>query len=227
MAKRSGTSKGGGSKTKNKSEYYGNSEYSGHVHEYEYEYEASDSQKAEWVKEVMPDATYKEISSIIAVMDSWSGSMYSSIRDAQTAALEGKSYRESAFKAGEILENYIKAAPKYKGQIYRGVNLDDSAYNEIMNTLSNGGTINMKGTASWSSSLKTAQSFASTYSGRHKVVFVLNGDTKAGTSIQHLSSYGKGEHEVLVSKKTRYSATKIETDKAGRTVIYVNESLVD
>lgn len=227
MAKRSGTSKGGGSKTKNKSEYYGNSATSGHVHEDEYGTKSSHSQRVKWVREVMPDATDEEVGAIVDNIRSWSGSGYGFIREAQANAIDGKTYDEYQFAKGETLENYIKAAPKFKGQIYRGITVDDDTYTDMMNKLSNGGTIDMRGAASWSTSLSIARSFSS-YGGYedHAVVFVLNGNTKAGTTIQHLSNYGKTEEEVLVSSKTRYSATKIETDSTGRTVIHVNEHLV-
>lgn len=206
--------------------FYGNSETSGHVHEDEFYSQASAEQKFDYLMEDL-DLNYDEAEVMIDAFNKFTGGSYESIRRAQNDNMPGP-----MFDVGEQLESYIQQAPKYYGQgaIYRGIDVNNSVAQNIIDTLSNGGTIDMRGTASWSSSLKTAKSFANvgyqSGTSNKSLIFVLPEGTKMGASIQHLSRFGKSESEVLVSKLARYKATSIEMDPDQKYyLIHVTESM--
>ena len=148
----------------------------------------------------------------IALAD-YSGSDYRAIRKAQ---YEGLTDWDEYAKA-QAIENFIAQSPVWAGgELYRGVKLDAASVNH----LKVGGRIDMKGMSSWSSDEITANSFSNS-STKERVIFRTKG-TKQGTSITHLSSFGKGESEVLISGKATWTIKKI-TKSGGRTYIDVEE----
>ena len=135
---------------------------------------------------------------------------YSDIRRAQYE----NDVDSDAYKKAEAIERFIEQSPVWDGgELYRGVALPQSSIAH----LKVGGRIDMKGMSSWSSDEKIAKSFADK-SYDSPVVFRSKG-TKKGTSITHLSEFGKTESEVLVSGKATWTIKKIS--KVGK-ITYVD-----
>lgn len=122
----------------------------------------------------------------------------------------------------EDIEQYISLAPKWGGgKTYRGITVDD----ETLATYKVGAELDInRGTASWSSLRNVAADFADNVvpksKRQNKVIFV-SPTQKNGVTIKHLSHY-EFEHEVLVSKKSRYTVTKTYND-SGYTFVEVKE----
>lgn len=108
-------------------------------------------------------------------------------------ATEGEMYRKA-----QLIDDYIKAAPKYDGPIYRGMSLPD----EVIEQFKVGGTFREKGNlSSWSSSDDVAKMFAEgrqgELGGTRVILETVNNEYSAPVS--HLSIFGNEESEVLVS----------------------------
>ena len=196
--KRGGGSSGGGSGV---NKFLGNSETAGYLDD---RYGINNDERAKYLQEALglsEDESYK----MAEAFEDFTGGDYREIRK----AMYDENTSHSGYNKGQLLEEYISMSPKYynRGAIFRGIKLDDSDAIELVNTLSNGGMIDMRGPASWSSSFQTAHNFASNPFGA-SIVFKLPNGTKAGASIRHLSEYF-GEDEVLTSNRTRYSASRI------------------
>lgn len=122
---------------------------------------------------------------------------------------------EEMTKKGEALEQYITESPKYKGAIYRGINVDRSTQFKV------GQTIDMRGTSSWSQDKWEAEDFAGLHVNTswhnalhgHKterpVVFEMKKAPKKCADVNDISS-NYGELEVIVSKDTRFKVTAVK-----------------
>lgn len=210
----SGKSAGGG---------YAVTARSGHMFESEYGKVSTHSQRLEFVGRTVPEYSKQEVETVVNDLRDWSSIGYSDIRQSQVNKDLGEPFDSMCFDQGQHLEDYIAKAPKYSGEIYRGIRLEKNKAEEIISTLSSGGSIDMKGTASWSSKMDVAKDFAETYDSSIKRGIIFKCDrTNKGTTIQHLSGYGKSEGEVLVSKSARYRAKSI-TDQGNRWYVEVEE----
>lgn len=114
-------------------------------------------------------------------------------------------------KMADDIDNYIVAAPKYEGKVYRGIAMDE----DFVSKLTAGREFVDDGSlSSWSSKKTVAQRFGkdnSQYkSGMVSVVLELE-NPSYGTPVQHLSVFGTTEAEVLVSNMhgTKYTISKI------------------
>jgi hypothetical protein len=143
---------------------------------------------------------------------SYFGSGYSSIR---------AGHPPSAMEKAKLIDNALKKARAYKGEIYRGIHLDENTYSEWSKQLKSGSTIDMKGISSWSSNPKVAESFAKSSYGK-SVIFKLK-TTNHAVPVQHLSSFGKGEAEVLAPSFVKYKVSSYITKGS---ITYVNLSEV-
>ena len=155
--------------------------------------------------------TAKEANDMWNSVVDYSGSSYKKIRAAQSG--KGGSAKDKL--AGDRLEKLIDLSPKWGGgELYRGINITK----EQLKGFSKGTTLDMAGTSSWSSDKKNAQTFLR--GGGSKVMFILP-STKRGTSINHLSSI-PGEHEVIVSKNSKFAVDKTQKGR-GVTYVYLSE----
>lgn len=224
MSKRSGPSSDGkksGKISPNKSEFYGNSETTGHMHEDEYKYSSSDEQRIQWLQEDY-GMTEEEAKTAETALASFTGGGYTAIRDDYMKGRTDSVYYQRALD----LENVIQAGPKFNGDMYRGISVSHKDADEIISTLEKGGKIHMQGLASWSSKVDVAEDFANTHSSNTSlvsIVFQKFGGTKLGTPIQQFSGFGKSEAEILCSSKARYGASNItkHVSDEGRTVYVV------
>jgi hypothetical protein len=121
----------------------------------------------------------------------------------------------------QAIYKFLQKAPKYKGEVYRGVKLpDQDSFNQFIDRFQVGKTNELKAMSSFSSSLDVAKRFSKKGQGKYPVVIYV-ASNHSGTSIKKLSNY-PNENEVLVPKGAKYRTLKIENNK-GITNIYVEE----
>lgn len=119
--------------------------------------------------------------------------------------------RDEQIRLGYI-ESYIDKAPKWGGgKLYRGLDLEDEAYNRLMSEVRRGSAIDLGGPSSWSSDKKTAQLFSGVVKGvdingqKKSVIFMTEKrSTDLGTPIAHISGAPISESEVLVSGRAHF-----------------------
>lgn len=150
----------------------------------------------------------KQVSSV----EAYCGISYDSIRDAQYNGRTGT----SDYNKAQQIEQFIAQSPVWAGgDLYRGIKLPKESVSQLMV----GAKIDMRGMSSWSSKESVAESFAETYGGSKKSVIFRTKGTKKGTSVTHLSGYGKSESEVLISGKATWTIKKISQSNG---IIYVD-----
>lgn len=123
---------------------------------------------------------------IVDSIRNYTGSMYPLIRNAYTSP----EYNAYALKALNNLDEYLKAAPKWEGEIWRGINVS----NETAERLLREPYVDMLGPSSWSSDTNVADAFAQG-KGDACVLFVLKNNL-SGASVTHISS---NDHEMEVT----------------------------
>ena len=114
--------------------------------------------------------------------------------DSQIRVATSGEFKEKA----EIIHDYITKAPKYEGEIYRGLSLPE----EQISLFKKGGTFEETGhLSSWTSSVDVADMFAQGRSEEMGTlpVIIKTKNPQYGTPISHLSIFGQEELEVLVS----------------------------
>ena len=131
-------------------------------------------------------------------LDYWTDVGYSDIRHYETSS-DPKGNKVHA----DNIEEYIRLSPKWKGDVYRGVAMNEERLNELRKSLSSKKEMSMRGASSWSSQKSIAEQFASDNAkkDRKMVVFKVT-DPKRGASIADLSRLD--ESEVLVSASSRF-----------------------
>lgn len=114
-------------------------------------------------------------------------------------------------KEVKLIDEVVYKSPKYKGTVYRGINVSESYLADVKSNI--GGTINMgkHGPSSWSSERSIAENFAS--QGDHYVKMVFKMENKRGASITNVSYLGQKEGEVL--HKSNESCTIKSVRKQG------------
>lgn len=118
------------------------------------------------------------------------------------------------------LDEYIKRAPKWEGEVYRGINIDKKTANDILNRE----TVDMLGPASWSSEFDTAERF-SRGSKPVRMVFILP-ENRSGTSITHIASFDGAESEITAPSGIEYKIEryeKIKKDERDFIYVYLHE----
>ena len=144
---------------------------------------------------------YVRIKSYSESIVNYTGNRYGDIKNAYRAKYgiskeyNGKMSQEKAEKASNDLDDYIYQAPKYDGEVYRGMTLSDKNYDNIIKNLKSGKVMDMQGISSWSSDTPNA------------ILFKLQ--NKSGTPIDSIS-FISGEYEVLHPTTARYKLKKIE-----------------
>lgn len=187
------TSGGGGSG--------GASEFTG-GHRKEDGYDLTDDEK---VSLVCKDTgmSEEEAQEVVSAINDYTIEGYQRIREAQVSG-----WPEDAADQAAAIEKYIDAAPKYgEGDLYRGMVVPDDFVGSIQvgDVIDNGGAL-----SSWSSNENVANNFTSAGPwGEKGTVLVIEGGTKRGTSIKHLSANGRDEDEVLIPASARYEITDI------------------
>jgi hypothetical protein len=152
----------------------------------------------------------------ISALSRYSQNNFSEIRKAQYS----NDITSPHFQDAILIEDFISKSPKWRGgELYRGVGIPIN----VFETYQVGGTVDMKGVSSWSSDEKVGKEFAdqNVKAGEVKVIFK-SPPAKNGTSITHLSYYGKEESEVLVSNQTKWRISNI-SDKDDYIIVELEE----
>lgn len=125
-----------------------------------------------------------------------------------------------------VLDGYLHNAPKWQGQVFRGIHVSKKQAKEILSKPD----VDMLGPSSWSSEEYVAEKFAQSpgggkgflFGGEAHIIFVLD-DNKSGVSITHVGTFDGTESEVLAPSGIRYPIRSVETVKKGGTeYIYVH-----
>lgn len=155
----------------------------------------------------------------LRAIKSFTSGGYDAIRAAE---LNGDTKSEAGRNA-IALEQFIAESPKWNGgPTFRGIGLSDNEFVAVTRV----GSVNdlNHGTASWSTDRNMSMNYADRgmyqHGAKHKVIFVHDGKSQRGTSIRGLSSAGQIENEVIVSRKSRYKTTLVES-LWGYTLIHV------
>ena len=121
------------------------------------------------------------------------------------------------------LDEYIKNAPKWEGQVYRGIHVTQAVADEILSRPQ----IDMLGAASWSSELNVAERFSIDTIGNDDVhmIFVLP-ENKSGASITHIAKYNGIESEITSPSGVKYNIDQVQrvfNDNREYLYVYVHE----
>ncbi len=139
--------------------------------------------------------------------------------DAKIRAGTSEHYRKQA----ETIHDYILRSPKFEGEIYRGLSLDDDqiARFNVGSEFEENGLL-----SSWTSSADVADMFAQGRSEElgAKPVIIKMKNPRYGTPVSHLSIFGQEEEEVLVSniENTKYTVASVNEEN-GVTIIELRE----
>lgn len=145
---------------------------------------------------------------------SFTSENYEAIRAYQSG--KKNDYTKKFSRDAKAVEDYIEKAPHWNGgTLYRGINLESG---DVKTLFKPGTEMDMKGTSSWSSEKKIADSY--TFGSGTKVIFQCDKISKA-TSVAHLSDT-PSEKEVLVSKDTKYISKKV-SKKGNVYYVYLDE----
>lgn len=160
----------------------------------------------EWRAKITPEQAY-------AIGD-WSGNGYKVMRSAQVGA--EKNYGAKLAAKNEVnkqvlrVESALHNAPRYKGNIHRGIrwDLEKHAYPNF----DEGDVFELEAISSFSTSPQTADSFAgiaSVRSASHHVPVILHvDDSYSGIDIKNLSHAG-GENEILALRRAKFRVKRI------------------
>ena len=170
------------------------------------------------VQEDVRRGSGREISSeeaghMVYGVQSFSGTGYSRIREAYS---NPGTDRLTAM-AMRALDDYIRSAPKWKGTVYRGINVNQETARKLLS----GEPVDMLGPSSWSSDIHVAERFSDGYK-EVRIVFVLP-ENKSGASITHLGFYGKRESEVTAPSGIKYHVDGTRREKRpGGEIIFIH-----
>lgn len=134
---------------------------------------------------------------------------------------------EEGKRKAEIIHEYIEKAPKFEGEIYRGLSLSQ----EMISGFKKGAVFKENGTlSSWSSSKDVAMDVAAGRSEElgMRPVIISTKNPEYGTPVAHLSMFGNWEQEVLVSnmKESRYTINGVE-ERDGMTYVELTGGVAD
>lgn len=119
-------------------------------------------------------------------------------------------------EAMKAIDDYITSAPKWKGRVFRGINVST----EIAEKILSGDSVDMLGPSSWSSDKSVAESFSDGYKDV-SIVFELD-ENKSGASITHIGSWDGMEAEVTAPSGVQYHIDGVKKKiRNGIETIYV------
>ncbi len=104
------------------------------------------------------------------------------------------------------VDDYIRSAPKWKGQVFRGINVSKEQAAQLLS----GSPIDMMGPSSWSSDRSVAERFSNGYK-EQRIIFVLD-DNISGASITHIGTWDGTESEVTAPSGVKYYPERYWTD---------------
>lgn len=160
----------------------------------------------------------------VQAFDNYTGGMYTAVRRIQQRKKDNMEYKPGTqdfmyARSSQLIESFIERAPKWKGETYRGIVIDE----KDVSRLKAGKTINMRGTSSWSSDLPSVMRMQGENQGgvaflhnseKPRVYFICKSGQPHGTSTRFMS-HNPGEKEVTVSKKAEWKITKVDHVSTG------------
>lgn len=133
----------------------------------------------------------------------FTGAFYDDIREAGYKGSPPASKQAKTWS--DRVDKMIEEAPKYDGQVYRGIGTKPETAEQIVAQAKAGHLISQMGAASFSTSPGVADSFARRNEKGAMVVFETKG-VQNGTSVKAISQYTT-ENEVLMSSKATWKPT--------------------
>jgi hypothetical protein len=125
---------------------------------------------------------------------------YEGIREFERTGKESELSFGNDEKHAKAINAYIAQAPKYKGEVHRGLSLPDQpAVSEFLKKMTAEGGFELDAMSSFSSDPTTAREFDG---GKYGVILKVKAN-QSGTSIKNISNH-KDEDEVLVPKGAKY-----------------------
>ena len=159
------------------------------------------------------DISQEQAEKLLSGVRTFSGEEYTLVRK----AYNNPNAPQSDSDALNAIDTYINSAPKWDGEVFRGINVSRRTANRILSEQ----TVDMLGPSSWSSELNVAERFSIMGSEPIHMIFVLP-QNKSGASITHLATYNGAESEVTAPSGVLYSIDRYETIRTGnRDYIYV------
>ena len=110
----------------------------------------------------------------------------------------------------DAIETFITKSKKHEGDIFRGIEVEESIINNLKEAKEKGNKISMQGISSWTKDKEIAKDYA-VRKGNKGVVFVVKG-SKQSVDVEDLSEH-KYEKETIVSEKQKYKIKDIKTIK--------------
>ena len=163
------------------------------------------------------DISREQAEMLLSGVRVFSGEEYSLVRK----AYNNPNAPQSDIAALNAIDTYINSAPKWEGEVFRGINVSRSTADRILSDQ----TVDMLGPSSWSSELNVAERFSIMGSEPVRMIFVLP-ENKSGASITHLATYNGAESEVTAPSGVLYSIDRYEkarTDNRDYIYVYVHE----
>ena len=159
------------------------------------------------------DISQEQAERLLSGVRTFSGEEYTLVRK----AYNNPNAPQSDSDALNAIDTYINSAPKWDGEVFRGINVSCSTANRILSNQ----TVDMLGPSSWSSELNVAERFSIMGNEPIHMIFVLP-QNKSGASITHLATYNGAESEVTAPSGVLYSIDRYETIRTGnRDYIYI------
>lgn len=137
---------------------------------------------------------------MLYAVQSFSRLKYATIR----SAYKNPTANSKDVAAMQSLDEYINSAPKWEGQVYRGINISKETAEAILKEP----TVDMLGPSSWSTDYKVAKEFSEGYRDV-SMIFEL-ADNKSGASITHIASWNSAEAEVTAPSGVIYHIDDVE-----------------
>lgn len=154
---------------------------------------------------------------LFAGIHDFSGEEYSIIRE----AYNNPHATQSDIDSLNAVDEYIRSAPKWEGEVYRGINVSRRTANEILSA----DTVDMRGPSSWSSEMNVAERFSIMGDEPVNMVFILP-ENHSGASITHLATFNGAESEVTAPSGVQYTIDRYENvrvDNRDYIYVYVHE----
>lgn len=176
------------------------------------EHPEGERQGAAGVKETLGgNVSDKEAKKMAEAVGDFSVDGYTDIRKAgfEGAPPASQKHKEQA----DTIDEFVDRAPKFEGEVYRGIGVSAEKANKIVAQARKGEMINQMGAASFSTDLGTAEDFSAEGEGGTPILFKSSG-VQNGTSIRNISDF-PSEDEVIMSSKARWRPVKVEEGMVG------------
>lgn len=171
----------------------------------------SSSEKKKIIKEEL-GVSDKKAGKYLEVLDNWAmeGAEYTYVQQLKAKGKKPTGYMKNYEEGADIVEDYIKAAPKFREDMYRGIVVDKNTANTILSQARSGDQRaynNENSTTSWTAKKDVVSEYADPevrgMDDGVSIIYHATGGNSLATSISHFDG-GKGLSEVLASKDAKW-----------------------